>query len=108
MRRKMPGQPFMNYVTVKSIDEMSGAVQANGGTIVLPKQEIGQGMGWISAFIDPENNLVGLHQAAATAPPKARAKKAATRRAVKTATRRKPAAKTSRRLRSSRRKTRRG
>lgn len=62
MKRQMPGQPFTNYVTVDSIDVMIPTVQSHGGRVALPKQEIGGGMGWIAAFIDPENNLVGLHQ----------------------------------------------
>ena len=82
MKRKMPGQPFTNYITVKSIDAMNQAVQTNGGTIVLVKQEIGQSMGWISVFKDPENNLIGLHQAAA-APRKRSAPKRAPKRATK-------------------------
>jgi predicted enzyme related to lactoylglutathione lyase len=65
MKRKMPGQPFTNYIGVKSIDAMHETVQANGGVVVLPKQEIGPNMGWISAFTDPEGNLIGLHQAPA-------------------------------------------
>ena len=82
MKRNMPSQPFTNYVTVKSINAMHQAVQANGGTIVMPKQEIGQGMGWISAFKDPENNLIGLHQAPA-APPRRSARKKAPKQATK-------------------------
>ena len=88
MKRKMPDQPFTNYITVKSIDAMNQTVQANGGTIVLPKQEIGQGMGWISVFKDPESNLIGLHQAPAAAPPQRRVTKKA-RKAPKQATKRK-------------------
>lgn len=84
MKRKMPGQPFTNYITVKSIDDVVQAIQANGGLIVLPKQEIGQGMGWISAFKDPENNIIGLHQ---TAPAPA-SKRSAKKPAKKTAKRR--------------------
>ena len=76
MKRNMPGQPFTNYITVASIDAMNQTVQANGGTIVLPKQEIGKGMGWISAFKDPENNIIGLHQVAPAPPKKAPARKA--------------------------------
>ena len=79
MKRNMPGQPFTNYITVASIDAMNAAVQANGGRVVLPKREIGAGMGWISAFMDPENNLIGLHQLPA-APP-APAKRAPAKRA---------------------------
>lgn len=98
MKRQMPGQPFTNYVTVDSIDRMLSAVQANGARVALPKQEIGQGMGWIAAFLDPENNLIGLHQvgpaaprpAAAKAPAKKRARRVAKASAKKTATK-KPA-----------------
>ena len=62
MKRKMPEQPFMNYISVASIDEMCKTVKANGGMVVLPKQEIGKGMGWIAAFKDTEGNIVGLHE----------------------------------------------
>ena len=63
MKRKMPGQPFTNYINVPSIDDMLQAVQANGGIVTMPKQEIGPNMGWIALFNDPENNMIGLHQA---------------------------------------------
>lgn len=52
----------MNYINVESIDMMLKIIEANGGKICLPKQEIGQGMGWIVAFQDTEGNLIGLHQ----------------------------------------------
>lgn len=82
MKRNMPGQPFTNYISVKSIDAMNQAVLANGGSIVMPKQEIAAGMGWISVFRDPENNFIGLHQAPPVQPKKAAAKKPA-RKAAK-------------------------
>src|SRR5437867_1684752 len=44
MKRNMPGQPFTNYITVKSIDATTQTVQANGGVVVLPKQAIGKDM----------------------------------------------------------------
>jgi predicted enzyme related to lactoylglutathione lyase len=69
MQRKMPGQPFMNYVNVPSIDAMCISVQDAGGFIAMPKMEIGQGMGWIAAFTDPEGNLIGLHEAGPNSPP---------------------------------------
>ncbi len=62
MPRMNPGQPFMNYISVDSIEEASKKVEAAGGTIILPKQEIGQGMGWIAAFKDTEGNILGFHQ----------------------------------------------
>ena len=83
MKRNMPGQPFTNYITVKSIDATTETVQANGGVVVLPKQSIGKDMGWISAFKDTENNIIGLHQAAPAPPKKAKAKRAPKRAAKK-------------------------
>lgn len=91
MKRQMPDQPFTNYVTVESIDVMIPVVHAQGGKVVLPKQEIGGGMGWIAAFMDPENNLIGLHQAgpnvqqmtAKTPARKTAARKAAPKKAAK-------------------------
>jgi predicted enzyme related to lactoylglutathione lyase len=76
MQRKDPGQPFMNYIMVDSIDASCKKVEKAGGVVVLPKQEIGQGMGWIAAFKDTEGNIMGFHQAAAKAPARKAAKKA--------------------------------
>ena len=83
MKRKMPGQPFTNYITVKSIDAQNRVVQANGGIVVLPKQEIGKGMGWISAFKDTENNVIGLHEMPAMPVQKASPKKSSKKAAIK-------------------------
>ncbi len=77
MKRQNGGQVFTNYVTVKSIDAMSGTVQRNGGTILMPKQAIGEGMGWIALFRDPEGNVIGLHQAGPPPPKSAPARKTA-------------------------------
>lgn len=74
MERKMPGQPFMNYIAVESIDRSMKKVEDAGGTIAMPKTEIGQGMGWIAAFKDTEGNLIGFHQSAVK--PEASKKKA--------------------------------
>ena len=89
MKRNMPGQPFTNYVTVKSIDGMSQTVVANGGTIVLPKQAIGQDMGWIAAFKDPENNIIGLHQMPAAPPKKPATKKKVVKKVARKAAKKK-------------------
>lgn len=62
LKRQNPSQPFMNYVSVDSIDAMLKVVQKNGGKICMPKMEIGKGMGWIAAFQDTEGNMMGLHQ----------------------------------------------
>jgi uncharacterized protein len=96
MQRKMPDQPFTNYINVTSIDEMNRVVEASGGTIVMPKQEIGPNMGWISLFKDPENNTIGLHQAP-LAPPKRRVAKPAARKKAKGAAKGRKAKKSARR-----------
>jgi predicted enzyme related to lactoylglutathione lyase len=72
MQRKNPGQPFMNYISVDSIDAACKKVEQAGGVIALPKTEIAPGMGWIAAFKDTEGNLLGFHET----PPKPAAKKA--------------------------------
>jgi len=72
MPRKMPGQPFMNYLAVDSIDAYCKKVEKAGGVVVLPKTEIAPGMGWIAAFKDTEGNILGFHEA----PPKPAARKA--------------------------------
>ena len=64
MPRKHPGQPFMNYVGVDSIDASIEKVEKAGGVVALPKTEIGPGMGWIAAFKDTEGNIMGLHETA--------------------------------------------
>ena len=85
MKRNMPGQPFTNYISVKSIDATHQTVQANGGTIVMQKQGIGPGMGWISVFKDPENNMIGLHEAPPAMPKKRAARKATKKPAKRSA-----------------------
>lgn len=65
MKRNMPGQPFANYVAVKSIDDFLGKVTANGGSVIMPRQEIAPGMGSIAVFKDTEENMMGLYQPSA-------------------------------------------
>jgi predicted enzyme related to lactoylglutathione lyase len=93
MERKMPGQPFMNYVGVDSIDASVKKVEKGGGEMIMPKTEIGQGMGWIAAFKDTEGNLMGLHQTPAQAPAKKAAKKTAGKKTAAKKTAAKKAAK---------------
>ena len=77
MKRNMPGQPFANYVAVKSIDDFLAKVTANGGTVIMPRQEIAPGMGSIAVFKDTEENMMGLYQPSAQEMKKAAAKKKA-------------------------------
>lgn len=63
MQRKMPGQPFMNYIAVKSVDAALARVSKAGGSICMPRTELGQNMGSIAAFQDTEGNMMGFYQA---------------------------------------------
>ena len=83
MQRKMPDQPFMNYIAVKSIDAFLPKIKAAGGSICMPKTEIGKGMGWTAAFKDTEGNMMGFHEA----PKQPAAKKKSAKKAVKKAAR---------------------
>jgi uncharacterized protein len=96
MKRKMPGQPFTNYIFTRSIDDLAPKITAAGGEIVLPKMEIGEGIGWILCFKDPEGNIIGLHQpsekmmAQARAQPKQSARKKLAKKAAKKAPKKAP------------------
>lgn len=76
MKRMHPGQPFMNYVTVASVDAALAKVKANGGMVAMPKTPIGD-MGAIAAFKDTEGNLMGLHEMSPKMAAKPGAKKSA-------------------------------
>jgi hypothetical protein len=80
MQRKMPGQPFMNYLSVDSIDAYCKKVEKAGGVVVLPKVEIAPGMGWIAAFKDTEGNIMGFHEVPKKPPAKKTAKKTAAKK----------------------------
>ena len=80
MPRKMPGQPFMNYIAVDSIEAFCKKVERAGGVIVMPKTEIGQQMGWIAAFKDSEGNMMGFHQMPAKPAARKSVKKAAAKK----------------------------
>lgn len=54
----MPSYQTM-YIEVESIDEHLAKVEANGGTIVVPRSTI-PGMVTFGMFHDPAGNLVGL------------------------------------------------
>jgi uncharacterized protein len=45
------------------LQKIADKIKVNGGTIVLPKTEIGPDMGFYSIFIDTEGNKLGLHSA---------------------------------------------
>lgn len=85
MQRMNPGQPFMVYVAVASIDAALKKVERAGGRVALPKTAIGNNMGFIGAFQDTEGNLMGFHQMPPPPKPAKKAIKKAVRKAAKKA-----------------------
>lgn len=64
MKRKMPRQPCMNYISVKSIDATLKKVTASGGKIAMRPETVKGNAKMqpfrIAAFMDPEGNYIGL------------------------------------------------
>jgi len=48
-------------VQVEDFDATAAAIEANGGTVALPKSAMA-GMAWQGYFHDTENNIFGVHQ----------------------------------------------
>lgn len=46
-------------IEVSSIDDSLKKIEAAGGSVVLPRSDMG-GMGWFAYFNDPEGNVMGL------------------------------------------------
>ncbi|MBA2565175.1 MAG: VOC family protein [Gemmatimonadetes bacterium] len=59
MRRAMPEQTTVNYISVEGVDEFSRKVEKLGGSVVLPRQPV-PGMGWFAYVKDTEGNVFGL------------------------------------------------
>lgn len=78
------------YVSVTDIDAHLKKISKAGGKPAMPKMELPAGMGFISGFIDPAGNWVGLWQAGA--PPVAKRSRKPSPAAKKPAAK-KPAAK---------------
>lgn len=53
-------QAVRNYIGVEDVDAAVEKVQANGGTVVVPKTDIG--FGWYAAVADTEGNEIGLYK----------------------------------------------
>ena len=59
-------KPSANGVVVylncgADLQQVATKVAANGGRIIIPKTEIGPGMGFYAMFTDTEGNKLGLH-----------------------------------------------
>jgi uncharacterized protein len=60
-RRKGP-VGHVNSIAVPSIEEYAAKIEANGGTIVVPKMPI-PGVGWLAYAKDTEDSVFGIFQA---------------------------------------------
>jgi hypothetical protein len=56
-----PAGTIRNYLNVDSIDAAIAAVEANGGKVVTPKDDMG--IGWWAAVLDTEGNEFGIYEA---------------------------------------------
>jgi predicted enzyme related to lactoylglutathione lyase len=66
---EIDGQAVIAYVCttgVENVDASVATVEANGGTIALPKMPI-PGMGWLAYCKDTEGNIFGMMQPDPTA-----------------------------------------
>jgi predicted enzyme related to lactoylglutathione lyase len=71
MRRMMPGQTPVNYISVEDVDEFARKAERLGAKVVMPKTPV-PGMGWFSQLTDTEGNIFAIWQhdpAAAEAAP---------------------------------------
>src|SRR5271156_183367 len=60
-RRMGPGTAHINTVDVPSVDDFAAKIEANGGTIVMPKMAI-PGVGWLAFAKDTEGIIFGVMQ----------------------------------------------
>jgi uncharacterized protein len=61
LKKRHPDQPIVNSIDVKNIDSAIKDIEANGGTIVVPKMPIPT-VGWLAYFKDPDGNIHGVYQ----------------------------------------------
>jgi predicted enzyme related to lactoylglutathione lyase len=62
MRRQVPQQTPINYVSVESVDESVAKAKALGATVVVEKMPV-PGMGWFAQLIDPQGHPFAVWQA---------------------------------------------
>lgn len=62
-KKEQPEMKLVNYFSIESIDEYIKKVEALGGKMVSPKQEV-PNVGWIAIAVDPEGNQFALLQPA--------------------------------------------
>ena len=71
MRRMMPGQTPVNYISVENVDQFARKAESLGAKVVVPKMPV-PGMGWFAQLTDTEGNIFAIWEhdpAAAEAEP---------------------------------------
>lgn len=63
VKRTIPNEPFVNYITVDSIDKIGKSIEKNGGKMVVQKTKMSK-WGWWAVFKDTEGNVLGLYEEA--------------------------------------------
>jgi predicted enzyme related to lactoylglutathione lyase len=56
-----PKGPLLFLNVDGRLDDVLGRVYDAGGRIVVPRTDIGDGMGWFATILDSEGNRIGLH-----------------------------------------------
>ncbi len=65
--KKTDGNPIVvNTIDVEDLDATISKIEANGGSITVPKMPV-PGVGWMAYFKDTEGNLHGIMQSDASA-----------------------------------------
>ncbi|MFX1500317.1 MAG: VOC family protein [Promethearchaeota archaeon] len=59
MKRENKEDSILNYIGVKSIEDVINKIEKNGGKIINPKNSI-PGVGYYATFIDTEGNRLDL------------------------------------------------
>jgi predicted enzyme related to lactoylglutathione lyase len=61
LRRQHPGQPCVNTTNVENLNTTLAAVEAHGGSCVVPRMAI-PGVGWLAYCKDTEGHIFGIMQ----------------------------------------------
>ncbi len=61
MRRMMPGQTPVNYISVEDVDQFARKAESLGARVVVPKTPV-PGMGWFAQLTDTEGNIFAIWQ----------------------------------------------
>jgi predicted enzyme related to lactoylglutathione lyase len=59
---RTPDERTRIYIMVDAIADTLKRIEAEGGSVLTPRTEIGQGMGAFAAFADPVGNAFGLYE----------------------------------------------